>query len=172
MEEETHLPLQASPIEISMARRYPRERLPLNEPLDQGGSQSYRQSLPNASNRPFLPDVPTSAARAPETRWVLIDPEDRTAVRIARMHVPNSSSHNPKTVIESARGHDFLAFSDSFQTQEGTNHVPFHFSTKVRSFAKIQNFGRARSAAGYDEIQRRALDAPTGLPPKGETIVS
>jgi hypothetical protein len=52
----------------------------------------------------------------------------------------NSLSPNSKTVIKYARGHDFLAFSDFSNTQEGRNHVPFHFSSKVRSYAKSHFF--------------------------------
>lgn len=44
-------------------------------------------------------------------------------------------------------GHDFLTFSDSLQSQEGRNHVPFQFSTQVRTYPRTQIYV-ARMEAG------------------------
>lgn len=55
--------------------------------------------------------------------------EDSPAVLETSMNVTHSTSCDSKAVIKYACGHEFLAFQDFYQTQEGSNHVPFYFSS-------------------------------------------
>jgi hypothetical protein len=91
---------------------------PLNEALDQGRTQTDRECHPHTPHRALLLHRPTPTTGTFERRGVLIDSEHGTALLKSRMHVVDSSTHDAKTVIEYARGHDFLAFSDFSQTKK------------------------------------------------------
>jgi hypothetical protein len=98
----------------------------LNETLDQGWSQTYRECHPHASDRVLLLHCLTPTMGALECRGLLIDSEHCTTLLKSRVHVMDSPSHNPKTVIKYTRGHDFLAFPDFSQTKECRKSCP-HF---------------------------------------------
>jgi hypothetical protein len=99
----------------------------LNGPLNEGGTQTYGKRPPQARNRPFLLHVATPTMRTSVGRRVLLDSENRAAFLKPRTNIMDSPPNNPKTVIQYARGHGFLAFSDFFkhQMQEIMSSFPF-----------------------------------------------
>jgi hypothetical protein len=100
---------------------------PLNEALNQGRTQTDRESLPHTQYRPLLLHGSTPTTGTRKRRGVLVDPEHGTAFLKSRMDMVDSSPHDPKTVVEYARGHGFLAFSDLSQNQR-TQEIMSSFS--------------------------------------------
>jgi len=109
---------------------------PLDGKLDDRRSQSDRKSHESPKDRSLLPNpsAPTGGTR--KGCRVLTDPKDRPSLIESGPDMMNPTSRDSKTMIQYAGGHDFLAFSDSLQSQEGRKHVLFHFSTKVLTYAK------------------------------------
>jgi phosphatidylethanolamine/phosphatidyl-N-methylethanolamine N-methyltransferase len=110
----SHLPDQPT-------RKTPQSR---NVPFDVSRPQPYRECIPHAADRPFPLHCSAPTIGAHQRRGILIDVENRAPFLESRPHMMDSPSHNPKTVVEYTRGHDFLAFSDFAKTKERRKSCP------------------------------------------------
>jgi hypothetical protein len=91
----------------------------LNGKLDNSAPQTNRKSDEPPDYFSFLHDSPTPAYGTCQGCMILTYSKDRPAILETSMNVTHSTSSDPKAVIKYACGHDFLAFQDLYQTQEG-----------------------------------------------------
>ena len=101
---------------------------PLDWKLDNRRSQANGKRHETPNHRSLLLDLPTPTHGKLKSHRIWTNPENCPSFFKAAMYMMDSPSRDPKTVIQYARGHAFLAFSDFIEYPRRQKACPFLLS--------------------------------------------
>src|SRR5208283_3679994 len=97
----------------------------LDGELDNRRSQTNGKGHEPAKHSPFLHDLPTPTSRTLKGTGVLTNSKDGPSFLETSVNMMHTPSCDPETVIDYARGHDFLVFSDFSNYPRRQKSCPF-----------------------------------------------
>src|SRR5208283_3341456 len=115
----------------------------LDGELDNRRSQTNGKGHEPAKHSPFLHDLPTPTSRTLKGTGVLTNSKDGPSFLETSVNMMHTPSCDPETVIDYARGHDFLVFSDFSNYPRSQKSCPFSLfnqGTLLREEPQIMSF--------------------------------
>lgn len=128
-----------------------RAQYPTNGKLKNSRSQTNgKRPEPPEYGSLFL-DLMASASRTLIRPGILINPKSGPAFLKTGVNIPIPASRNTKTVIQYARGHDFLAFSDCFKPLKAESCPLFQATQGTRLREHQKKKLRVREGRGFSQ---------------------